>query len=191
MTNKMNQKKMKIVVIEDKYRQFQIIENLLNPHFEVFPKVIDNNDFKNKKSKLMDYLNNNGNNGFLDELPSFDDISAFVIDYELKKGSNKTGVLFAQITEQINNGSKPVLFLTKMSDSDTTNTITTLPNTNPNIKKEYLRKPESWEDANKRIENIALTSNKFGEEMKTQIGSLINKTTDKNNCIPPDHSKKI
>jgi len=175
----MKNEKLKIAVIEDKYRQFQIIEKLLNPYFEIFPIASDYKDFNVKKSKLMDYLNNNGNDIFLQELPQMENISAFVIDYELKKGSNKTGVFFAQITKEINNGTKPVLFLTKISDSNTTNAITKLPQTNPAIRKSYLRKPELWEDSTKEIESIANHTQSFGNDMKVEIDFLVSSSQTK------------
>jgi response regulator RpfG family c-di-GMP phosphodiesterase len=185
-----NQEKITVAVIEDKYRQYQIIERLLNPYFNIVPKVLNSSDYNDIKSKLMEYLNNNGSNVFFETIAPVENVSVFVIDYELKKGSNKTGVLFAQITDIINDGSKPVLFLTKMSDADTTNTITKLPNTNPNIKKDYLRKPENWEDTSS-IETIVLNNTSFGNDLKRQIELLIKPARLKDAVAEPNHINKL
>lgn len=166
--------KNKIVIIEDDYRQFQICRNLLQSNFDILPIANILKDFNSHKSQLMKLLKRE-NEDFKTSLNNYSEVSAFIVDYELKQDSDKTGILFCELTDCIMNYKTPVFFLTKLSAADPTNRIQNLPTTHPTIVYDYLRKPEIWTDEEKTIESIVNDSNQFGIAMKNKIDVLIQK----------------
>ena len=171
--------KSKIVIIEDDYRQFQICRNSLQSTFDILPVATTLREFNAIKSQLMQLLKQENEN-FKTLLSDYNGVSAFIVDYELKEDSNKTGILFCELTDCINKGTIPVFFLTKLSDADPTNRIQNLPTTHSNIEYDYLRKPESWADESKTIDSIVNECNTFNISMKEKINRLIqsSKNTD-------------
>lgn len=180
--------KHKIIVVEDDYRQFQICRDSLKAYFEILPNVDSKNKFNCITSKLMRFLEKN-DVSYINEFDNYKDISAFIVDYELKEDSNKTGVLFCQSTEIIRNGGIPVLFLTKIGESEPTNRISKLKETNPEINYDFLRKPEIWADEDNKIESIVGKSNNFSGDVKNKIEKLIDKN--KKASLSDDEFKKI
>lgn len=177
--------KKKIVIIEDDYSQYSIIRELLYADFEI--RNLNKTEFNKLTAKLMRFLNSkDSGNNYSTAMGNFKDVSAFIVDYELKEESNKTGVLFCQLTEQINSGKIPVLFLSKI---DITNIIADLNLTD--MKFSQLRKRDYWSDETLNIEDRVnkSTHERFKIQIIEQLNHLIK--TYQSNGFSEDHINKL
>jgi len=174
----MTENKPKIVIIEDDYYQYQIIRNLLKRDYEIFHNIENAKDFKILKPKLIRLLKDE-DNSFENALEGFKNVSAFVVDYELKEGSrDKTGVLFCKKIESISNGKTPALFLTKEAGADITNEITKVKKEVPGIIYDFSRKPENWAGVNntKKVNDAVSESVVFyNNDIKYKLNEMLKK----------------
>jgi len=177
-------KKTKIVIIEDDYRQFQIIRDLLIHDYEIFPSITTEEQFKVIIAKMIRFLDEEDNE-FPAEFNDYNDVAAFIVDYKLLEDSNKTGIHFCELTECIKNGLTPVLFLTICPDAEIENEIRNIENRIPNIDFDNLRKPELWDNKSKQVDDIVKDSKSLAlkDSIKKKIEKLIQETTKKNQHI--------
>lgn len=110
----MSVNKKKIIIIEDDYSQYQIIRGLLFPYFEI--QELELQEFNMLTAKLLRYMSHmDRENEYLNAMGNFENVSAFIIDYELKEDSDKTGTLFYNlILDNFQDKTPPVLFLSKI-----------------------------------------------------------------------------
>jgi hypothetical protein len=168
--------KKKIVIIEDIYRQFQIIRELLRNDYEILPDIKTEREFRLLRSDLMCFLNGE-DKVFLPELDNYKNIDAFIVDYDLKQDSYKNGILFCKQTDCISDGLKPVLFLTIVSKAEVENTIRNVRGEIPKIVFDNLRKPELWGDDSEKIDSIV--GNSGSSYLKTVIIKKITELIEK------------
>jgi response regulator RpfG family c-di-GMP phosphodiesterase len=171
-----NTKKPKILIIEDVYQHFQIIRDLLKEDYDVLPTVINLHEFNLFYSDLLAYLKGEK----ADFLSSCDDISAFIVDYQLKAETETyTGIGFCKQTDNIWNGKIPVLFATILAEENPTNDISRIRDDNQNIKYDYLRKPKGWGNKTKKLDTLVSESVGFRDNMRTKINNLIEQPNNK------------
>jgi hypothetical protein len=168
--------KQRVVIIEDNYRQYQIIRDLLRHDYEILPSIANEKQFRSLKAKLMRFLDKEDVD-FQIALENYENVNAFVVDFELKQESNKTGILFCRLTECIYNGSKSVLFLTIQSKAIVANEIKRVKNDIPKIVCDDLRKPELWDEESKTVE--AIVGDSQSGILKSDIIRIINELIEK------------
>jgi hypothetical protein len=176
--------KQKILVIENSYRQFQIIRDLLKHDYEILPDITDEEQFISLRSKLMRFLDEEDND-FPTELNNYNDVTTFIVDYKLADGNDKTGILFCKLTESISNGSKSVLFLTICPDAEIENEIRTIEDEIPEINCDNLRKPKLWDKESKPVASVVIDSQSIllKTSIKKKIDKLIQRSTKKNQPV--------
>jgi len=178
----MAEQKKKIVIVD--YRQFQIIRSLLRPDYEILPDIKTDKEFRELRAKLVRFLTTEDQNYFI-ALGDYKDINAFIVDYELKHESDKTGILFCKSAECICNGSIPVLFLTIIPDAVIENQINTIEDEIPNIICKNLRKPEFWGNEEDTVESIVLKSQTdiIKSKILSTLDKLIKDSAQKNQSV--------
>lgn len=178
----MAEQKQKILIVEDDYRQFQIIRDLLKHDYEILPSITTEREFNSLRSKLLRFLDNEETEYFT-ALGDYEKADTFIVDFELKQDSDKTGILFCKLAECISNGSKPVLFLTIIPDAEIENQISTVEYEIPKIICENLRKPEFWGNESELVESIVGKSQSCKDAVKKKINKLILESIQKNQSV--------
>jgi len=174
----------KIVIVEDKYRQYQIIRELLKHNYDILPDITNDDDFRLLRSDLMQFLKEEKNE-YLASLGDYENADAFIVDFELKINSDKTGILFCELTECIYQGLKPALFLTIISKADVANEISTVEEKYKAIICDSLRKPEFWDDESLDIDTVISKpeSKTLRNDIKIKLDGLIERSIQKNQPV--------